>query len=143
MRMHVLAFPIAGLWSGDSEIARDPHVLAFLNHRAVARWFRDRARYSPRLTSWEIISPTFPAKTSRDLPTTSNNGTSYNAAETIKGRYLVTQRVIQQTSVVLHREKCRQMIRVETTMWERAVRRYLRGLLLRVRCACRCRLSAE
>ena len=93
MRMHVLAFPIAGLWSGNSEIARDPHVLAFLNHRAVARWFRDRARYSPRLTSREIISPTFPAKTSRDLPTTSNNGTSYNAAETIKGRYLVTQRV--------------------------------------------------
>ena len=35
MRMHVLAFPIAGLWSGNSEIARDPHVLAFLNHRAV------------------------------------------------------------------------------------------------------------
>ena len=27
------------------------HVLAFLNHRATARWFRDCARFSPRLTS--------------------------------------------------------------------------------------------
>merc|ERR1712091_775998 len=40
MRMQVLAFPMAGRWSGHSEIARDAHACArFPNGRTVVRPF--------------------------------------------------------------------------------------------------------